>query len=77
MGECGRIKVCDFYNDRLRFKPLTADILKFKYCAKGDPECARLRALGAIGAENVPFHLYPDQKQKADILIMLASISRH
>lgn len=64
--ECERLGGCAFYNETLADMPQMADRLKRKYCLDDSAACARKIAAKAIGAENVPVDLFPNDHAKLD-----------
>lgn len=45
MADCERISNCDFFNDRLKQMPATANMFKRQYCYGNQDNCARNRVL--------------------------------
>lgn len=69
MGECELFNGCMFYNNRMADMPVTADLMKNKYC-RGDKEmCARYRVCKALGREKVPPNLFPNEYERAKELV--------
>lgn len=70
MAECECLSGCPFFNDRMKEQPATAAIIKKKYCLGGENgKCARYQVKTAIGKENVPGDLYPNQTDKVPIIL--------
>jgi hypothetical protein len=70
MLECECLATCPFFNDKMKEKPAMAKVYKEKYCLGGHKtECARYSVRNAIGKENVPLDLYPNQMDTANIII--------
>ena len=69
MADCEHIAGCLFFNDKMADKPATADMLKQRFCLGDKSGCARYMVRTALGKENVPVDMYPNQKEKALILI--------
>ena len=70
MEKCECIAVCPFFNDKMKEKPGMAEMYKKKYClGEHKNECARYIVRGAIGKENVPIDLYPNQHESAKQII--------
>ncbi len=66
MLECECLGACPFFNDKMKEKPAMARVYKDKYCLGGHKiECARYTVRNAIGKENVPLELYPNQMDTA------------
>ena len=69
MADCELIKGCSFFNDELGNKPDSVEELKEKYCKTNNLNCARYMVANAIGKENMPSDLSPDEKVKAYMVI--------
>lgn len=69
MSECEFIPDCSFYNDWLKNTPMSAAIIKSRFCFRDAPSCARHEAITTLGKENVPFDLLPVQHSKAKELL--------
>ncbi len=67
--ECPNLAGCPFFNEILKNMPSTDNILKKEYCKKNYKECARYIVASAIGKENVPIDLYPNDKNRAERII--------
>lgn len=67
--DCPHIDRCPFFNDRLKDMPSMSNIYKRNYCKKEYERCARFRVSAAIGKENVPLDLFPNQDEKAEKII--------
>jgi hypothetical protein len=70
MSECEFLPACPFFNDKMKDLPGLTQIYKKKYCL-GDEKnnCARLIVRNTLGKEKVPTDLYPNQIEKANMLI--------
>ena len=70
MTECDFTGGCPFFNGTMKEHPAMSNILRKKYCLGGEKEnCARFLVRNAIGSEKVPIDLYPNQFEKARIVI--------
>jgi hypothetical protein len=69
MASCKFIETCIFFNDKMAEMPSIANLYKRRFCEAGDPSCARHRVVEALGRENVPQNLYPNDAERADALI--------
>jgi len=70
MLECECLPGCPFFNDKLKDMPAIAQIYKKKYCMGGEKHsCARYIVRNALGKDNVPIDLYPNQIERANALI--------
>ena len=71
MKECTIIAECPFFNDQLR-KIHTAkerEDLKRKFCGSGSTQCARFIVANALGLEEVPGNLFPDDLFKVNLIL--------
>lgn len=71
MKECALIVDCPFFNDQLP-KSLTAkerEDLKRKFCGCGSKQCARYIIAAALGVEEVPVNLFPDDLFKVNLIL--------
>lgn len=71
MADCVCIPTCIFFNDRMSNMPATADVFKNRYCHGDCHACARFRVFKALGRESVPSDLYPNEHDRADIILGL------
>jgi len=70
MAECECLAGCLFFNDKMKEKPASGQIYKNRYCLGGQTDlCARHRIKIALGKENVPHELYPNQVEKVEMII--------
>lgn len=70
---CEFISGCPFFQHKMAQMPATADIYRKTYC-RGNPEaCARLLVRRALGPENVPPDLMPNQTERAQALLGAAA----
>lgn len=67
--DCPNINSCPFFNDRLKDMPSMSNIYKRNYCKKEYEKCARFKVANAIGKENVPLDLFPNQEEKSKKII--------
>ena len=69
MPDCECLAACPFFNDKMADMPSMAGIYKNKYC-KGDfLSCARHMVFEALGKENVPKDMFPNQLNRAQKLL--------
>ena len=74
MQECECLPKCPFFNDKMKSKPATANLMKRKYCKGGDySSCARFMIFRALGRDAVPSDLFPNQREKAAEILQLQS----
>ncbi len=69
MADCKLIETCIFFNDKMAEMPTMADMYKDRYCRDDFEGCARFAVFSAIGRENVPTDLYPNDMARAQSLI--------
>ncbi|MGE3063540.1 MAG: hypothetical protein AB7T10_07910 [bacterium] len=69
MTDCAHLVKCPFFNDRMQSMPATADIYKKRYCRGDFNNCARFKVSKALGKENVPADLFPNQDERAKEII--------
>lgn len=69
MEYCERLSNCPFYNRKLKSLPALAEGFKRMYCFKTTPRCARFILFNTLGAEKVPFDLFPNDFDKAEMII--------
>ena len=71
MKNCAIIDECPFFNDQLP-KVHTAkerEDLKKKFCGSGSKQCARFIVAAALGLEEVPGNLFPDDLFKVSVIL--------
>lgn len=69
MPHCELLDTCIFFNNQMANMPAVADLMKKRYCQSEFDDCARLRIMQALGRENVPVDLFPNQEDYAEQLI--------
>lgn len=60
MAECECLEGCPFFNDTMAGMPATAKLYKKTYCKGDNSQCARYMVFKALGRENIPQDLYPN-----------------
>ena len=71
MKKCSITSECPFFNDQLA-KMHTAKVreeMKRKYCGGGNASCARYIVAKALGLNEVPLNLFPDDFFKISVLL--------
>ncbi len=71
MAHCELTEKCIFFNDRMAEMPAMADIYKDRYCMKDSNTCSRYQVFKALGRENVPADLYPNDSEGAARILAL------
>jgi hypothetical protein len=61
---CECLSNCLFFNDKMANMPATSEIYKNNYCKKDSSYCARYKVFKALGKDNVPKDLFPNQISK-------------
>ena len=69
MADCELIEKCIFFNDRMGIMPATAEVYKKMFCRQNNATCARYMIYTALGRENVPPDLFPNEQQRAVTII--------
>jgi len=72
MENCELLEKCVFFNDKMGNMPSTASVIKMRYCMEDSSGCARYLVCKALGRENVPADLFPNQEDRARQLIASA-----
>ncbi len=71
MAHCENLPGCPFFHDAIPNMPITAQYLKDTYCTDQPQLCARYLVAKALGKEQVPLYLFPDELTKAERIIKL------
>ena len=70
MNECEYLEGCPFFNDKMKGMTSLSNIYKRQYCTGGEKsDCARYMVREKMGKEHVPVDLYPNQKERAEMII--------
>ena len=71
MKKCSSTNECPFFKDQLsKVKtPKKREDMKRKYCGGGSSQCARYTIAKALGLNEVPWNLLPNDLIKANILL--------
>jgi hypothetical protein len=69
MADCELIGGCIFFNNQMANMPGTVEMYKMTYCRGTHAECARYLVFKAVGRENVPKDLFPNQKERVQRII--------
>ena len=62
---CEILECCQFFKDKMKELPKTADYIKTKICLGEYESCARYRILQEFGRGQVPLELHPDDTEEA------------
>jgi hypothetical protein len=71
MADCEHLLGCPFFNDVIPNMPVTAQHLKDIYCTARPDTCARYIVRQALGKDQVPLDLFPEELTKAVTIIKL------
>lgn len=71
MADCENLPGCPFFNDAIPNMPITEQHLKTTYCTDQPHMCARYIVAKALGKEQVPLDLFPDELTRAQRIIEL------
>lgn len=69
MAQCELIENCIFFNDQMPNMPSTSAVYKKIYCEQDWDTCGRYMVFKALGRENVPKDLFPNQGERAAEII--------
>ena len=69
MADCQCLPTCIFFNDRMADMPAMAASMKKRYCQGDNSQCARFMVFSALGKEKVPTDLFPNNVEKAKLII--------
>lgn len=66
---CEILECCQFFNDKFKNMPKTADYIKNKLCFGDYESCVRFRIFKEFGGENIPDDLHPDDTEEVEKVI--------
>ncbi|MGC9771402.1 hypothetical protein [Fervidobacterium islandicum] len=71
---CPNLQGCKFFNITLSGKSALQEYYKSNYCSAGDKykDCARWIVCQKLGKEHVPDDLFPNQKERAELILLEA-----
>jgi hypothetical protein len=69
MANCEMIEKCIFFNDQMANMPSTSAVYKKIFCQQDWSTCGRYLVFKAVGRENVPKDLFPNQSDRAAEII--------
>ena len=70
MSDCELLKLCPFFNDKLKNMPTASDSMKKIYCRWNHAKCARFKVAVVLGRENVPPDLFPGDTRRAEEILI-------
>jgi hypothetical protein len=71
MTACQLTETCVFFKEQMMNMPSATAVYKAIYCNDDFDKCARYTVLKALGRENVPPDLFPNQILRAGKIISL------
>jgi hypothetical protein len=71
MKKCAIIDECPFFNDQLprMHTAKEREEMKKKFCGGGNSQCARFIVAKAMGLEEVPGNLYPEDHFRISVIL--------
>jgi len=69
MTQCELTETCVFFNDQMASMPSTAAVYKKIFCGGEFDTCGRYLIFKALGREDVPKDLFPNQSERAKTII--------
>jgi len=69
MARCELIDACIFFNDQMAGMPSTSAVYKKMFCEQDFASCGRYMIFKAMGRDNVPKDLFPNQGDRAKEII--------
>jgi hypothetical protein len=71
MKKCAIIDECPFFNDQLprMHTAKEREEMKKKFCGGGNSQCARFIVAKAMGLEEVPGNLYPEDHFRINVIL--------
>lgn len=69
MSECESLGTCPFFNDKMANMPAMKNIYKNRYCRGDFTNCARYMVSKLMGKTQVPSDLFPNNRDKAVMLL--------
>lgn len=71
---CELTGTCIFFNDKMHGKPAMLALYKAQYCHGDFAHCARYMIYAALGRENVPSDLYPNDRLRSIRILRSANV---
>lgn len=72
MFECECLPTCPFFNDNMKGFENIKEMLKKRLCKGDNTNCARYLVFKALGKQNVPLDLFPNQVERAELIVAQA-----
>ncbi len=69
MAVCELLHYCPFFNNQMDDMPSKSETYKILYCKGDSSNCARHIVFTALGREDIPADLYPNQADPSDDLL--------
>ncbi|RII31623.1 MAG: hypothetical protein CXR30_02075 [Geobacter sp.] len=61
---CEILACCQFFNDKMKDMPNTAEYIKKKHCLGDFESCVRYRIYKEFGGDKIPLYLYPEDTEE-------------
>jgi hypothetical protein len=75
MADCPKLITCPFFVGKMENMPAVSGYLKTQFCQRDYQTCARYMVFQALGVEQVPKDLFPNEPKRAYALISKAGSS--
>jgi len=72
MSDCEKLATCPFFLDKMANMPVTASLLKRRYCQGDNSTCARYMVFKALG--KAPADLFPNKPEEAKEIISKGNV---
>ncbi len=69
MSKCELLETCPFFGDKMDEYPAGVAAMRRRYCQKDNSSCARYLIFKALGREKVPADLFPNDNNRAQLII--------
>lgn len=66
---CEIVACCQFFNNKMKDMPKSADYIKSKLCLRDYESCARYRIYKECGGKSIPLDLFPDDTEEVNNVI--------
>lgn len=66
---CELVEYCQFFNDKMKDMPKSADYIKSRFCLGDHESCARFKIYKEYGGEPVPLGMFPNDNEEVNKII--------
>jgi hypothetical protein len=66
---CEIMACCQFFNDKMKDMPKSADYIKSKLCLGDYESCARYRIYKEYGGISIPLDMFPNDREEVNRVI--------